>query len=397
MVVGLLAASAAAQWSDSFDSYPCNTALNNVGGWKGWDNNPAVVAYTRCAPSPVRSVPNSLEIGRPGVDTDCVHEYSGYTSGRWSYRAWQYIPSKMNGKTYFVLLHTYEDGGPKGWAVQVWFDKPTGKVHVDYTCPPYPIDGDIVFDQWIEIRADIDFDNDRYDFWYNGVRLMKGKRWTEFFCGSHGALNLAAMDLYANSSYYTYYDDIELVKTTGACCDETTGACHDSVYAGDCTQITERFVPFTKCADLQPPCGQGVGACCFYRPDCAMPCFEGTYALCKAQNGDWLGAETTCLEDCCCIVCRAGLEGDPEGEPLCGPDYNDTYNGGCLNNPPAPKAIEMFKVGQNARGGVVGRVPGRDRPLRQLRAAQLPVALPARRQVHGPVQVRRLLHLPGQG
>ena len=351
LLLGLVCGYASAQWFDGFESYPCDHPLNDPNGWHGWNNNPAVIAYVRCAPAPIYKGLKSVEIGRPGVDTDCVHEYTGYNKGTWSYRAWQYIPTALNGKTYFILMHTYEDNGAQGWAVQVWFDKSTGMVHVDNTnCPPQPPDVPIVFDKWVEIRVDIDFDNDWYDFWYNGQKIAKKKGWSiGVFCGDTGPRDLAAVDLYANSSWPAYYDDIEILKTSGACCDETTGNCQDNMAPEDCFLLTQRYVPFKKCNELQPACGQGVGACCFHDPDCARPCVENTYAQCSGLGGEWLGFQTTCAADCCCIVCRDGIEGDPEGEPLCGPEYKDTYNGGCLDNPPTPKALEMFKVGQTNR------------------------------------------------
>ena len=36
---------ALAQWSDNFDGYANGTSLHGVGGWAGWDNNPAATGF----------------------------------------------------------------------------------------------------------------------------------------------------------------------------------------------------------------------------------------------------------------------------------------------------------------------------------------------------------------
>ncbi|MEW6250666.1 MAG: hypothetical protein AB1716_08450, partial [Planctomycetota bacterium] len=48
----------------------------------------------------------------------------------------------------------------------------------------------------------------------------------------------------------------------------------------------------------------------------------------------WLGPYSTC--DQCCLLSSGGT---PEGEPLCGTNYVDTYNGGCDSNPPVFQPI----------------------------------------------------------
>ncbi len=74
----------------------------------------------------------------------------------------------------------------------------------------------------------------------------------------------------------------------GACCDEPVSECDDGILSINCAPGM-RFEAKTLCADLDPPC----------EPPCVDECdpeAENHYA---------------------------------EGEPACGPDYVDTYNGGC--------------------------------------------------------------------
>ncbi|OGO27072.1 MAG: hypothetical protein A2136_04830 [Chloroflexi bacterium RBG_16_54_11] len=187
-------------WSDNFDSYATGSSMHGQGGWKGWDNNPLAEAFTTDVQA--RSAPNSVEIVD---DSDLVHEYSGYTTGSWTYTAWQYIPSAFTGETYFILLNTYNDLGPYNWSVQVDFNGDTSQV------VNTGISGGslaMVRDQWVEIRVEIDLTADTTSFYYNDQLLYSGT-WTEEVSGG-GVKNIAAVDLWGNFSAQVYYDDISL-------------------------------------------------------------------------------------------------------------------------------------------------------------------------------------------
>ncbi|MCA9977114.1 MAG: DUF11 domain-containing protein, partial [Anaerolineales bacterium] len=115
-------------WADNFDSYGTGVQLHGLGGWKGWGNAPAAGALTSNAQA--RSVPNSVDVL---TATDLVHEYDGYTAGKWVYTVWQYIPSSYSGQTYFILLNTYSDSGTNNWSVQLCFNSATGQLIDDTT------------------------------------------------------------------------------------------------------------------------------------------------------------------------------------------------------------------------------------------------------------------------
>ncbi|MCL4263279.1 MAG: M36 family metallopeptidase [Anaerolineae bacterium] len=196
-------------WSDNFDSYPTGQDLHGVGGWKGWDNNPAFTAFTTATQA--RSAPNSVDIVG---NADLVQEYTGATSGQWTYTAWQYVPSSMTGLTYFIMLNTYADGGPNNWSVQVNFNAATDTVTNDgATGGTLPL----VEDQWVEIRLEIDLDADTQSFYYNNQLLYSGT-WTGEVSGG-GALNIGAVDLFANAASSVYYDDMSLAGPPAAPCD----------------------------------------------------------------------------------------------------------------------------------------------------------------------------------
>ncbi len=191
-------------WADNFDSYATGSQLHGQGGWKGWDNSPAAGALTSSAQA--RSTPNSADISGAA---DLVHEYSGFTSGQYTYTAWQYIPSSYTGQAYFILLNTYADGGTKNWSTQVCFNSTTDMLYDDAAASCASGNSlPIIYDQWVEIRVEIDLDADSQTFYYDDQMLFQDT-WTGHVSGN-GAVNIAAVDLFANNSTPVYYDDMSL-------------------------------------------------------------------------------------------------------------------------------------------------------------------------------------------
>jgi len=192
-------------WEEDFDSYDLGSAIHGQGGWKGWDNNPDATGYVTDVQS--QSNPHSVEIQwlSGSVAADLIHEFSGISSGQWTFTAYQYIPSDFSGETDFLLLNTYNDGGPYHWSNALAFSSDTGQVS--------SWQGDtlnIVFDEWVEIRIEIDFSTDWQQIYYDDDLLVE-KSWTEGV-EPGGVLNLACVDLYAGdvTSTSVYYDDFSL-------------------------------------------------------------------------------------------------------------------------------------------------------------------------------------------
>lgn len=209
---------ATAQWSDNFDSYAPNSSLTNPaqGGWEEWTVGSGALVSSAQA----RSGTNSVDI--VGA-TDLVHQYQGITTGKWVYRAWQYIPSTMVGSTYFILLNTYAfPAGPYSWSVQVQFSVAGGVQANLGTSTIGHAPTPVIPDTWVEIKVLIDLDQDWCQFYYNGVLLDEpnlldhavlggGYQWSRAVFGqAGGVVNIAAVDLYANSATSAYYDDLSL-------------------------------------------------------------------------------------------------------------------------------------------------------------------------------------------
>jgi hypothetical protein len=204
-----LPATAIAQWSDDFDAYADGSSMHGQGGWKGWGNDPAYTAYVTSLHS--LSPPHSVDIAG---NADLVHEYSGYTSGQWAFIANVYVPDNLvaPNDTYFILLNTYSDSGAgNNWSTQVHFDPDTDNVIADFVGETLPI----IYDQWVELRVDIDLDNDVQTVTYGG-NVLYTDSWTERVSGG-GALNIGAVDLFAYGASSVYYDSLSLVPEPASC------------------------------------------------------------------------------------------------------------------------------------------------------------------------------------
>ena len=205
----LFAGAPGASWSDNFDGYPIGSQMHGQGGWKGWANSPAAGALTSDVEA--ISTPNSVAI--VGA-SDLVHEYAGYSSGEWTYTAWQFVPSDFTGQSYFILLNQYDDAGlTNNWSVQVFIDGATNTVeNYGATGGTLPL----IKGTWVELRVEIDLNSDSQSFFYNN-ELLYTATWTSEQ-GAPGILNIAAVDLFANTASVVYYDDISLTTTPNPAC-----------------------------------------------------------------------------------------------------------------------------------------------------------------------------------
>jgi hypothetical protein len=142
--------------------------------------------------------------------SDLVHEYEGYTSGLWTYTAYQFIPEDFSGSTYFIILSDYEDGAGQDnkWALQLRFDSLNQVVESEFDTISLPL----ITGQWVELLTIIDLDTDYFKFFYDGQLLIE-KAWTASINNDgSGFLNIAAVDLFANAASEVYYDAMSLTE-----------------------------------------------------------------------------------------------------------------------------------------------------------------------------------------
>jgi hypothetical protein len=206
--------SALTAWSDNFDTYTNGQFLDggsDDGGWKGWDN--VATAGASVTNSQSYSSPNSVDINGP---TDLVHEYQGYTTGKWNFRCMQYIPTDLTGVSNICLLSDYEDGAGDAniWVVYVAFDAEQEIVEA----PGDAVYTDLITGEWVEIRIVIDLDTDWFEFYYDDNLLIE-KEWTAGWDNSYGGdLVIDAVDLFGNGASSVYYDDMSLKQAGGFWC-----------------------------------------------------------------------------------------------------------------------------------------------------------------------------------
>ncbi|HWN83381.1 MAG TPA: hypothetical protein VNM87_14890 [Candidatus Udaeobacter sp.] len=203
LAVMALPSLALAQWSDNFDGYANGTSLHGVGGWAGWDNNPAATGFVTNAQS--HSAPHSVDI-RP--TTDLVQQFTGVNSGIWLFNSWIFVPTGGSGDTYLIFLNTYVPGNVAldNWSLDLEFDQSAGVVRDldDPGTPTLPL----VRGQWVQVRAIIDFTANVQQIFY-GNTLFTAKSWTEGASGG-GVLNFAAIDLFSNGATSVFWDDLSL-------------------------------------------------------------------------------------------------------------------------------------------------------------------------------------------
>lgn len=204
VVLAAMPVTAFADWFDDFESYAPGSGLHGQGGWEGWLGDATWDAYV--TDTIAYSGSNSLDsVGT----TDIVQPFSGYTSGQWTFSAQQYIPRGFSGESYVILLNTYT--GSQNWSTQVRFDSALGMVESEFEGAQLPL----IFDDWVEFRVDIDLDANSQSIYYDGS-LLSAKSWTEGVSGG-GALNIGALDIFANGATSIYYDDISLVPEPASC------------------------------------------------------------------------------------------------------------------------------------------------------------------------------------
>ena len=202
---------------EDFESYPDGTPLHGEGGWKGWDDDPAFNAPV----TQVQSHSPSQSVQIAGA-ADLVHEYCNSDIGAWSYSAWQYIPADYDSNgagpftgTTFILLNTYNVGGPYDWSVEIAFDSNDGMLKALHGAGNDTIDVPYDTDRWVKIQAIIDLDEDWTQIYYDDD-LIAEYTWTGgILGGGGGALDIAVVDLFANGSTSVYYDDLLLEPIDG--------------------------------------------------------------------------------------------------------------------------------------------------------------------------------------
>lgn len=218
-----------AQWQEGFESYADGSALDGQGGWHGWDGNDSTDARVAS-----QFASEGAQCVQLSGGADSVREFDGIDAGRWTVTTQVYAPSSFAGRAYFLLLNFYQDLGPYQWSVQLAFDGDTREL-LAYLGSGTPVVAPLVVDSWVELRCEVDLDNDLVEVHYDDV-LLGGYPWSvgPFGGGSFGLLQIDAVDLYSDSASYPhvtelYFDDLHIRPFqgpvgTGFCYGDGSGA-----------------------------------------------------------------------------------------------------------------------------------------------------------------------------
>ncbi len=200
--VALIALPANADWSDNFDQYTLGTPLDGQGGWAGWDGGGMAAVISDDHAKYADDYHAKLF-----ANDDAVQEFSGYTSGQWTFSGMQYVTEDLQGVTYFILMNNYTVGGDKGWGAQIQMDLDANTV-TDYDTGTGDVP--IVYDEWVEVAVEIDLDANTRTTYYNGD-VLGTRYWYNPDDPTH-MQSIAALDLWADAGGNpVYYDDLALV------------------------------------------------------------------------------------------------------------------------------------------------------------------------------------------
>jgi len=189
-------ASAGVLYQDDFESYPVGSNMNGQGGWEDWGGPGGAGGVVTSWPWIDTDNNVAIEGG-----SDLVYDQWNFDSGSITQTTQQYLPSSATGTTYFILLNDHL-AAPK-WALQMSFDLDAGTFHTDSAQTPETFN--LITDQWVEIRANIDLDNNLVEVYYGGTLVRDG-----FWENNDGSAMLASIDLYANGASAVYYDDVTI-------------------------------------------------------------------------------------------------------------------------------------------------------------------------------------------
>ena len=200
-------------WCEDFEGYSLGS-IQGINGWQGWgpgSGDPSAAGIVTTEQNHTVPGSKSLKI----ADHDTVRLFEGYDYGAsqsWILSAWIFVPSTMTGGAYFIVLADYDGGGAgTRWAITLEMGPAIGVIFSQDSGTFLPL----ITDTWVEIRAEISFQQDSVAVFYDGA-LLATHAWT-----SHGgSLNVAAVDLWGPESDGFYYDDLSLLPAVSADCNE---------------------------------------------------------------------------------------------------------------------------------------------------------------------------------
>ncbi len=207
LVVLSVASSAYGSFSENFDGFANGHVLDGTAddnGWIGWSGSYDARGFVTNAQ--YASSPNSVVIAG---STDLVREFTGATSGLWSFTISMYIPTNFSGvMTSFILMNKYDgSAGTGNNSVFLTFFSSEGRVYDELASLDYhSVYAPFITGQWVPLNFQIDLAGNTVKTYYNGS-LLSTHSWLS---DGQSASAIAGVDLWAGGSSAVYYDNITL-------------------------------------------------------------------------------------------------------------------------------------------------------------------------------------------
>ena len=197
IVLSLGVAEAGVVWSDGFESYAGGSNINGQGGWFAWDNDPAYGGTVTSAYA--ASGLHSLRLNGNDIT---FHGFTGYTSGTWTFRAKQYIPSDFGDWSSWAV----EDNPGHDYISGLDIDVISGGAYQWDVVNAVSL----VYDQWVDIAFVFDLNPGSHQVmaFYNHELIGQRDWWVD----GQSQNNIDHIVLYGdgNPDKAIYYDDFAL-------------------------------------------------------------------------------------------------------------------------------------------------------------------------------------------
>ena len=192
---------------ESFGNYNLGNIDSQSSDWFGWDNGNSGVDVVNFSMNTYLGDSQSILVEQ---DDDLIWDLDGINTGSGEVTFYMYIPSSDDAGAYYNMLHNYAAAN-SNWAFQVLFASASSgdQSYIDLDQPVY---FDAVYDTWVEVRHEIDIDNDLITLYYNG-EMISSWAWSSGSAGASSvldALNLFGFCTGTPCSGFTYYDNIEI-------------------------------------------------------------------------------------------------------------------------------------------------------------------------------------------
>ena len=192
-------------WFEDFESYDDTNIDSESSDWIGWDNANSGVDVT----DDFAFLSNQSILVEQ--DDDLLHLFEpviNESSGEVIF--YIYIPSSDNAGAYYNMLHDY-DASDSNWAFQVFFASANSgeQSYLELDAPVY---FDAIYDNWIEVRHEIDIDNNSITLYYNN-NMIANWDWSNGSAGDSsvlGALNFYGFCTGTGCVGQAWYDNIEV-------------------------------------------------------------------------------------------------------------------------------------------------------------------------------------------